>query len=105
MTARVRSQLVERIRSGEFSVGQKIPSLRALMDEYGVAEGTVHAAIRDLQHAGVLESSTGRGTFVRRVPDKGEPSTDEALVQLRDEVADLRVRLEALERDRLEALD
>jgi len=98
LTAQLRARLVERIRAGEFTVGQKIPSLRALMDEYDMAEGTVHSAIRDLQYAGVLESSTGRGTFVKRVPDPEEPSADEALAELKVEVADLRDRVEALER-------
>lgn len=100
LSARVRTRLVERIRAGEFQVGEKIPSLRALMDEFDVAEGTVHSAIRDLQYAGVLESSAGRGTFVKRVPDAAEPSADETLTDLQAEVAELRGRVEALERGR-----
>lgn len=79
-------------------MGAKIPSLRTLAEEYGVAELTVHSAIRELQHAGVLESSTGRGTFVRRVPDAAEPSNEDTIAALRAEVADLRGRVEALEK-------
>lgn len=102
LTAHVRSRLVERIRAGEFAVGQKIPSLRALMDEYDVAEGTVHNAIRDLQYAGVLESSAGRGTFVKRMPDPEEPSADQVLADLKAEVVDLKGRVEQLERGQSE---
>lgn len=79
-------------------MGSKIPSLRALMEEYDVAEGTVHSAIRQLQHAGVLESTAGRGTFVRQVPDENGPSLGDTVDSLRVEVADLRGRVEALER-------
>ncbi len=80
-------------------MGEKIPSLRALAADYGVAELTVHGAIRELQHAGVLESSTGRGTFVRALPDEVASNAD-ALEALRAEVADLRERVEALEKER-----
>lgn len=99
LSAQIRDDLSGRIRAGRFKVGEKIPSLRALADEYGVAELTVHSAIRELQHAGVLESSTGRGTFVRRVPDDVGVSSEESVEALRAEVADLRQRVEALEKD------
>ncbi|WP_158842638.1 GntR family transcriptional regulator [Saccharothrix deserti] len=85
-----------------FGVGKKIPSLRALADEYGVAELTVHAAVKQLQHEGVLESTSGRGTFVRAKPADGELTADASAVlaelrELRDEVAALRSRVEAVE--------
>lgn len=99
LSAQIRDDLSGRIRTGKFNVGEKIPSLRALAEEYGVAELTVHSAIRELQHAGVLESSTGRGTFVRRMPDDVAVSGEESIVALRAEVADLRQRVEALEKE------
>jgi DNA-binding GntR family transcriptional regulator len=95
--AQIRADLVRRIQAGEFAIGQKIPSLRALAAHYEVAELTVHNAIRELQHSGVLESASGRGTFVRRVPEVGERSTSEEIAALRAEITELRERVTALE--------
>lgn len=101
LSAQIRDDIARRIQSGEFKLGEKIPSLRALAADYGVAELTVHGAIRELQHAGVLESSTGRGTFVRSTPERHQgEAADDALASLRAEVADLRERVEALEEER-----
>lgn len=99
LSAQIRDDLSDRIRAGKFKVGEKIPSLKVLAEEYGVAELTVHSAVRELQHAGVLESSTGRGTYVRGVPDDLAVSGEEDVAALRAEVAELRHRVEALEKD------
>lgn len=95
----VAADLRQRIRTGEFGLGAKMPSLRALAEHYSVSEVTAHTAIRALQHEGVLESTSGRGTFVRSVP------TDEAVGEafqsqiddLRAEVRNLSARVEVLE--------
>ncbi|PXY17091.1 hypothetical protein BAY59_36570 [Prauserella coralliicola] len=99
LSTQIRDDLAKRIRAGEFKLGEKIPSLRALSADYGVAELTVHGAIRELQHAGVLESATGRGTYVRALPEDAEVSRD-AVAALRAEVDDLRARVQALEEER-----
>lgn len=94
----VADDLRKRIRDGEFPLGAKMPSLRALTDEYGVSEVTAHTAIRALQHEGVLESTSGRGTFVKNLPG-GKPGSDQpvTLEQLRAEVRALTARVERLE--------
>lgn len=98
LNAQVKADLLGRIRSGTYPVGSKIPSLRALAGEYGVAELTVHAAVKELQYEGVLESSSGRGTFVRAMPSDAGPADLAAVVaELQSEVADLRGRVAAVE--------
>lgn len=97
MSAKVRSDLVRRIRAGEFPVGDKIPSLRALAEHYGVAELTAHAAVKEMQHAGVLESAAGRGTFVRALPDDLPKDLRETVARLQNEVTELRERVAAIE--------
>ncbi len=77
-----------------------MPSLRALAAEYQVAELTAHAAVKQLQSEGVLVSAPGRGTYVRT---PGEPAPDvtdlaEQVAALRLDVADIRRRLDRLER-------
>jgi DNA-binding GntR family transcriptional regulator len=98
LNAQVKADLLQRVRSGSYPVGAKIPSLRSLAAEYGVAELTVHAAVKELQHEGVLESSSGRGTFVRALPsDEGRADLAATVAELKTEVADLRSRLDAVE--------
>lgn len=105
MSAQIADDLRRRVLAGDFAVGDKFPSLRALAGEYEVAELTVHAAVKQLQHEGVLASTSGRGTFVQSVPDSssgGDP-VDNATVlaavnDLRHELEALRSRIEAVER-------
>jgi GntR family transcriptional regulator len=99
LSAQVRVDLVRRINSGQYTLGEKIPSLRALAAEYDVAELTVHAAVKQLQHEGVLESASGRGTFVRAIPQDNRPDSAlaEMVTELSAELGALRRRVEALE--------
>lgn len=102
LSAQVKQDILSKIRSGQYRVGAKIPSLRALATDYDVAELTVHAAVKELQYEGVLESSAGRGTFVKSSPPTGmdAPSLAAEVAELRSEVADLRDRVAALESGR-----
>jgi len=58
-------QLRERFASGDFEVGDTIPSESALIAELGVGRTTLREAIRVLEYAGILEVRRGSGTFVR----------------------------------------
>jgi DNA-binding FadR family transcriptional regulator len=60
----VTERLGDRIRSGEWPVGTKIPTEPRLVEEYGVGRNTVREAVRALVHAGVLECRQGSGTYV-----------------------------------------
>jgi len=53
-----------KIQSGEWSVGQQIPSERALMEMYGVSRATVRQGIENLVKEGILHRIHGKGTFV-----------------------------------------
>lgn len=53
--------LGKRIISGEIT--GRMPSERALAEEYGVAYGTVRRAMALLRERGLVESVHGRGTF------------------------------------------
>lgn len=56
------------IFSGHLSVGDKIPSERALMDQFGVGRSTVREALFMLQRKGLLETRAGAAARVSR-PD------------------------------------
>lgn len=58
-------QLRQAIASGDWPVGQRIPTEPELVAALGVGRNTVREAVRALAHAGLLEVRQGDGTFVR----------------------------------------
>src|SRR5262245_7653933 len=56
--------LREKIHSGEFRVGERLPTENDLIKHYGVSRITVRQALAALTQAGVIERRQGRGTFV-----------------------------------------
>jgi len=59
------SQLTSDIQQGVLPVGTKLPTVRALALENGLAIGTVRQAYDTLQRRGFIVMHQGRGTFVR----------------------------------------
>lgn len=57
-------QIASRIRSGAFPNGFRLPPTRALAEEVGTHRNTVVRAYEDLEAAGFVNSTVGRGTFV-----------------------------------------
>ena len=60
LAAVLRSQ----IESGVLAKGQPIPSESYLQQEYGLARGTVRAAVKLLQEEGLVVTIQGRATYV-----------------------------------------
>lgn len=56
--------LLDRIRSGEWQLGQKLPGETTLAPQLGVGRSTVREAIRQLAGRGVLATRQGAGVFV-----------------------------------------
>ena len=56
--------LLDRIRSGEWALGQKLPGETTLAPQLGVGRSTVREAIRQLAGRGVLATRQGSGVFV-----------------------------------------
>lgn len=89
-----------RIADGEFAAAdQRMPSLRALKAEYGVAELTAHSAVKTLQAEGLLVAAPGRGTYVRPPGEAGEEPADlaEQVAALQVDVATILERLDRIE--------
>ncbi|MFF8915229.1 FadR/GntR family transcriptional regulator [Streptomyces sp. NPDC015032] len=53
------------ITSGRWPVGARIPTETALIEQLGIARGTLREATRALIHAGLLQARQGDGTYVR----------------------------------------
>lgn len=65
------SQLRAQIDSGEWGVGDRIPTESELSEQLEVGRNTVREAVRALAHAGLLEIRQGAGTFVRASSELG----------------------------------
>ena len=57
--------LAEKIRSGEWKPGERIPAERELMELANISRATVRQALESLVHKSLLEKAQGRGTFVK----------------------------------------
>ncbi len=57
--------LLEKIRSGEYPVGSRIPSEHALAKEYRIGRPTARQATDQLVQRGILIRKRGSGTFVK----------------------------------------
>ncbi|SCK12758.1 GntR family transcriptional regulator [Streptomyces sp. WMMB 322] len=58
------------IADGTLSAGDRLPTEPELVDEYAVSRLTVRHALDVLQAEGLVEKFHGRGTFVRRPPQR-----------------------------------
>lgn len=64
-------QIVARIQSGTFPPRYRLPPTRALARDVDTHRNTVVRAYQDLESAGFVVSSVGRGTFVADPPSPG----------------------------------
>jgi GntR family transcriptional regulator len=60
----IRAQIAAAIDSGQLEEGTRLPSIRALAADLGVATGTVARAYRELEGAGLVASRRRLGTVV-----------------------------------------
>ena len=64
----VRAELALRIASGGLAAGSRLPTVRALADELGLAVNTVARAYRQLEADGLVVTEGRRGTYVASTP-------------------------------------
>src|SRR3954470_5409996 len=67
----VRSQLAEQIQSGRLPVGARLPTVRGLALQLGLAANTVARAFGELEHAGLVRTRGRAGTTVSASGDAG----------------------------------
>ena len=60
----VRAQLAAQITGGKLAAGTRLPPVRRLADDLGLAVNTVARAYRDLEAAGLVETRGRGGTVV-----------------------------------------
>jgi DNA-binding transcriptional regulator YhcF (GntR family) len=68
----LRAQISTQARAGRLPVGYKLPTVRGLAEELGLAANTVAKAYRALESDGVIETRGRNGTFVAAAGDAAE---------------------------------
>ncbi|AHH21436.1 putative transcriptional regulator, GntR family [Nocardia nova SH22a] len=71
----LRLGVVARVQSGVLTAGTKIPTVRALAGQLGLAPNTVARAYRELEQDGVIETRGRLGSFIA---SSGDPTRDAA---------------------------
>lgn len=57
----------DRIRKGDFSSGDRLPSTQTMVEEFGVSRSVVREALAKLEALGVVEIRHGKGAYVSRL--------------------------------------
>ena len=83
----LRRQLADLISAGVLGPGERLPPLRQLAADLGLAVGTVARTYRELEQAGLVVSRRGAGTRVERAPARR--SERQAAQQLAERAAAL----------------
>ena len=83
---RIKSYVTDRISSGIWKAGEKVPSENELASMLGASRLTVHRAFRELTDVGVLSRLHGVGTFV------AEPKPVSTIVKLHNIADEIRER-------------
>jgi len=66
----VRTGIMERLRTGSWAAGNKIPTEPQLAQEFGVGIGTIRRAVEELVAERLLIRRAGRGTIVAKFTDQ-----------------------------------
>ena len=119
----VAAELEVLIRGGHFGVDERLPSERQLAGQFQVSRPTIRVALGQLEARGLVVTRSNSGTFVAQrdaTPEFDEPLSDESPIEVfesrlvvevaaarlaarraatsRDELEDVRLAVEALER-------
>jgi DNA-binding GntR family transcriptional regulator len=95
----IAAQVIRDIEAGDMPPETKLPSVRELAKTFGVTIATAQRALSQLAADGYVKVIPGHGSFVRDRPttEASEQTVSDQLHELREEVAALRSRIEAVE--------
>jgi DNA-binding transcriptional regulator YhcF (GntR family) len=77
----VRSGLATRINDRSLAVGTKLPTVRQLAVDLGIAPNTVARAYRELEEAGLIETRGRAGSFVAASGDQSRRRAQQAAAE------------------------
>ncbi|MCW4386566.1 GntR family transcriptional regulator [Salinibacterium sp. SYSU T00001] len=94
----LRDQVVEQVSSGRLAAGAKLPTVRGLAIDLGIAANTVARAYRELEASGIIETRGRAGSFVAAqgdvVEQRGQQAAREYAESIRKLGIDTDVALE-----------
>lgn len=95
--AKIQEYIEKQIASGDLSCGGKLPTERALAEQFALSRSTVRSALKELERNGKIVRLVGRGTFVNQVaalPERHGGHNHDVLDASPAEVMDVRLILE-----------
>lgn len=87
----LRLQVIDAVHSGALAAGARLPTVRRLADDLGIAPNTVARSYRELERDGVIETRGRNGSFVSA---SGDAATQQAQIAARafaDRIRELRM--------------
>jgi DNA-binding transcriptional regulator YhcF (GntR family) len=81
----IRIAIRQLVATGALPVGSRLPTVRQLAADLGIAPGTVGRAFRELEGEGIIESRGRHGTHVKSAPRR--PHAAERGRRIRDAAA------------------
>lgn len=87
----LRVQLTAQVSSGHLAAGARLPTVRRLAEELGLAPNTVARAYRELEADGFIETRGRNGSFVAPQGEAAERQAQEAARAYADRMATLGV--------------
>ncbi|WP_207455663.1 GntR family transcriptional regulator [Herbiconiux sp. SYSU D00978] len=87
----LRTRIIDDIRGGILPAGHRLPTVRGLAEELGIAANTVARAYRELEADGFIETRGRSGSYVNAQGDATERAAQEAARAYADRIAALGV--------------
>jgi DNA-binding transcriptional regulator YhcF (GntR family) len=87
----IRAQIAARVHDGELPTGTRLPTVRRLADDLGLAANTVARAYRELEQDGVVATRGRNGTVVAGTADVTTRLAEEAAMEFAERAKRLRV--------------
>jgi len=87
----LRRQLIDDVNEGELPPGTRLPTVRRLAEDLGLAPGTVARAYRELESAGIIETRGRNGTFVAPQGDAALREAQRAASAFAEQIRALRL--------------
>ena len=85
----LRVELIKQVKSGELAGGTRLPTVRKLAEDLGIAPNTVARAYRELEADHFIETRGRNGTFVSAQGDAAEKQAQEAARAYADRIQKL----------------
>jgi DNA-binding transcriptional regulator YhcF (GntR family) len=87
----LRVQILDLVGTGELAPETRLPTVRKLASDLGVAPNTVARTYRELERAGIIETRGRHGTFVATHGDPAHRQAQKAAAAFADQIRNLKL--------------